>query len=958
MYHSTYSQDVDIKIFNNRDGCHIPEVLCTHADSRQLLWVGGIDGITKFDGTQFTNYDTKEGLNDTYVYTISESRQGNLWVGTRRGISRFDGRRFTNFTYGASKVLQDPIKKIIQLSNGAIYGCSHDGLFAVDLKRRILRKILSIPIRDMEANPKDRVLYLATKKGLIRLKGGKADYLNSRQNIHTLTFHQQKLWYATHSGLNGLQKQSIHLSLAIPDNPTVLWQRNGRPLLIQRNGILLDASCSPARSIDIREEILNGEIIHAALDKQGNIWLCTSTGLVRVSRVDYALIPFPSQNQSPVTAIGMDASGNLLIGTLRGLFIKYNNSWKSFIPGKVSDDAFITCIKRIGKKTYVGTYSGNVFEFERGKFKPVIGSKGSQCVYDIGQDKNGHLWICRGSDVLQFKGGKVIHHQLGKGYTQKAVVRSNGEVWFANFSRLKIFKNGVFREIMSNHKHSGAYVGLSEDHNGQMWIGTYGNGIYAYQNGVRTHISKQNGLCDDYVSSLCFDQRKRILWVGTSNGISKIKLGNDSEVLSIDDFLNEPNSEHFTCVQNAVMTDEMGFTWFGVGQALYRFSPTEKRDYPSHSALRIRNILVNNQPLKPKATEIQDKWFNIPLNPPFTYNQKDISFQICHIDLSQKPDYQYSWKLEGYQNSWTPWQPHDQATFTNLPSGKYVFYARTKRKNGNVVYSPPYSFRITLPFYLSSGFAILVFVGLVVSFVFVNNKRMKKIRKRELGELDNRRKLAESELKALRAQMNPHFMFNSLNAIQDLILHKELDESGLLIADFSKLMRMILENSLQKKITLEREIEFLKLYLTFEQLRFGDHFQTELSMDEGIDDFNLFLPSMMIQPFVENAINHGLMHRNGNGKLTISFGTLLRENTLMLKCTIEDNGVGRKRADELRKQRNLPYESLSTNITKDRVELLNSIHGKDSVRICIMDLSGEVQTGTRVEIEIAQNFET
>jgi LytS/YehU family sensor histidine kinase len=218
----------------------------------------------------------------------------------------------------------------------------------------------------------------------------------------------------------------------------------------------------------------------------------------------------------------------------------------------------------------------------------------------------------------------------------------------------------------------------------------------------------------------------------------------------------------------------------------------------------------------------------------------------------------------------------------------------------------------------------------------------------------NFQKLAESELKALRAQMNPHFMFNTINSIQELVLGNDDRTARIYFADFAKMMRMILENSTQKLITLEKEIDFLNLYLSFEKVRFKDKFELKLIVDEILETSLLKLPSMLIQPFIENAINHGLLHKESNGKLEVKFEQIDFENEVFLKCTIEDNGIGREAAMKLNKWRVKQHQSISTTVNSERIEILNTIMENKKFYLFITDLKeGETATGTKVELLIS-----
>jgi Histidine kinase len=212
------------------------------------------------------------------------------------------------------------------------------------------------------------------------------------------------------------------------------------------------------------------------------------------------------------------------------------------------------------------------------------------------------------------------------------------------------------------------------------------------------------------------------------------------------------------------------------------------------------------------------------------------------------------------------------------------------------------------------------------------------------------RQAAELEMQALRAQMNPHFIFNCLSSINRFILKNESKTASNYLTRFSRLIRMVLINSTKQIITLEDDLQMLRLYLEMEQMRFKDAFEFSITYQNVIDDDNIFIPPLLIQPFCENAIWHGLMHRDGPGKLEINLGL---ENNI-LHCTITDNGVGREKAEEIKSKSAEKEKSMGLKITTDRLALLNKEKGVNtSYKIeDLYDEEGQA-AGTKVELMIS-----
>ncbi|MGB1041403.1 MAG: tetratricopeptide repeat-containing sensor histidine kinase, partial [Flavobacteriales bacterium] len=246
----------------------------------------------------------------------------------------------------------------------------------------------------------------------------------------------------------------------------------------------------------------------------------------------------------------------------------------------------------------------------------------------------------------------------------------------------------------------------------------------------------------------------------------------------------------------------------------------------------------------------------------------------------------------------------------------------------------------------------LFFSVIVLGLLFYIFNRLKLISKKnkELDEaymlLEESKKyeLAASNLKALKSQMNPHFIFNSLNSIQDLIIKNEKETSYDYIVLFAELVRSSLNNSNNDFIPIEEEIEFLEVYLKLEKLRFGEEFNYEIITNE-VDD--IYIPSLIIQPFLENALLHGLMHKKGDKKLTIEF-KLDKE----LTCIITDNGVGRKEAKRIKDRRGNSHESFAMNSIKERLELLSE-RFNNNYEFKVEDLfEYDIPTGTRIILSI------
>jgi LytS/YehU family sensor histidine kinase len=218
--------------------------------------------------------------------------------------------------------------------------------------------------------------------------------------------------------------------------------------------------------------------------------------------------------------------------------------------------------------------------------------------------------------------------------------------------------------------------------------------------------------------------------------------------------------------------------------------------------------------------------------------------------------------------------------------------------------------------------------------------------------LEIKKLLAESQLMALRAQMNPHFVFNCLNSIQECIVTQKYGDASLYLNKFSKLFRSVLNNSGKVMISLADEIEVLELYLSLEHMRFEKSFDYRIEVEEDMEVEEILVPSMLLQPYVENALWHGLMHKERDRMLFIQFKKL---NEDVFQCVVDDNGIGREKALQLKEQQNNTRRHVSKGmtITKERVELLQLQGQHASLQIIDKYNQDGDPTGTKVIVELS-----
>lgn len=320
-------------------------------------------------------------------------------------------------------------------------------------------------------------------------------------------------------------------------------------------------------------------------------------------------------------------------------------------------------------------------------------------------------------------------------------------------------------------------------------------------------------------------------------------------------------------------------------------------------ALRFNSIFVNDKPLGNQKT----------LN--FRYDQRKFSFTFVSPTLKNRENIQYFYKLSGYEKNWNIGSfGANTITYNALAPGTY--YLMVKAANhGAFTKKLIYTFTIAKPFYFHwwfIGLCALIFMS-VVWVIYRYQLRIQQKKSKLINELN------ASKLTAIQSQMNPHFIFNSLNSIQDLVLKGDVDNSYTFITKFSDLIRRTLNYSDKDFIDFEQEIKLLELYLSLEKLRFKSDLLYTINTN-GIED--VLVPPMLIQPFIENALLHGLLHQEGRKELTIDFK--LKDNLI---CIIQDNGIGREKSREIKLRKGSRHESFSSEAIKKRFAILSQHFG-------------------------------
>ena len=345
-----------------------------------------------------------------------------------------------------------------------------------------------------------------------------------------------------------------------------------------------------------------------------------------------------------------------------------------------------------------------------------------------------------------------------------------------------------------------------------------------------------------------------------------------------------------------------------------------------------------------------------------SYKQNFFSFEFAALNYDHPEKNQYDYQLIDFDKKVVHNGTNRVISYTNVPPGNYTLKV-TASNNDGVWNKTGFELELIIipPFWATWWFKTIVALVLVGSVLLFFRLRENRIRKEEARQTAINKQIAEIKMMALRSQMNPHFIFNSLNSIQHFITTHEKEEALNYLSKFSKLIRKILENSRQNTVSVSNELELLKLYIQLEQLRFSNKFDYHITVDEKIDIENTEIPPLLIQPYIENAIQHGLINKNDKGDLWLS----LERNNGLLVCKIEDNGIGRDKAQEIEQKKISRHVALGIKVTNERISTLSDLLDY-KIDVVIEDLYKTQQyaeealqaTGTRVTISIPVKEET
>lgn len=547
--------------------------------------------------------------------------------------------------------------------------------------------------------------------------------------------------------------------------------------------------------------------------------------------------------------------------------------------------------------------------------KPVTYKVGMQVVNESGTPLR--------SDSLTVRNFNLLAGRSGKMYSDMS-----GRIWISGPDGFYYWQQGRLVKVEMTGQVAAMAADFCDDGKGGVYICLQNEGIYHWKNGViRRLFENEPRTVIPSCRRMIFAGGR--LWLATMNGII---------------CANPATGKVFTVrINDGLLSNDIqdlagfnGEIWVASLQGISVLPVAYEPQSRSAPVPFLTAVTVNGKNTDPNKYSV------------FSFDENNLTFRFDAFDYRSRDLLHYKYRLVGLSNDWVENNgARNFAVFQELPPGDYRFELLAFNDQGQSAARPmQYSFRVKRPWWTQWWFRLMAGLLLVAGVYLIIRRTLEQRRRKEKMEQD----LRISQLASLKAQMNPHFMFNALNSIQDFILLNDKVNANVYLGKFSDLMRMVLDMSNRPAVTLANEIKALQLYLELEALRFEDSFTYHIEVGENLEPSEWKLPGMIIQPFVENAIKHGLLHKRGDRRLHVSFR--LSEENRQLQVTIEDNGIGRAEAGRINSNRVQRHTSFATGATSRRLMLLNK--DKNQIQIRYTDLMNDTgkPAGTRVELRI------
>lgn len=972
-----------VKQYMASDGLPDSYTLNVYQDQKQYLWVGTYSGMSRFDGISFTNFGVHNGFTDLYINHIVEFDQ-RLWIGNRTSIGYFENNTYVKTGFEDSTNLYF-VFGFAEVMPGKLWVFTSKGLYewngSIWIKNRIIPTSKEqLCISAVRLN--DQVYFCYNNRLIVRYKNGAIKTIMSSPGnkpfFTEMKLFGNELYILTKQGLAKLKNdQLIPLFAAQLRQKTIsFFYRDSEKrfwIAAREDGLLVSEPGNEqelAHKIDMRVTLVSA----ICEDRGHNIWVTEYTGLLKIrqSFFSFPVLPgtfsnshsyVPFKNATGQLHIYDDKNGLMRLNgnklQLQNFGFKKNNSGPDntthLLSDIVTDDKDNYWLSARNLKLIKVNAKGQQKEMRMPAEQQEI-SNASVLVWWPALRKNlcgnNRLYIIENDSLQEFK-PKNSNQPLE--FITRMLALQNGNL-LVNCRKTGLWlltpAGNAYMLSKQLKTEPDGRLNFTEDQSGKVWIAYTGKGLhrYVWSNDTallkETEVTALQGLPNDIVEAMTIDHKNR-LWAATLSGLVVMDTlpGTSGKSFIIYNVGKTQGLDFNVYIGfSKLITDSSGDIWLCNSNNIIRFHPGLLNVYAMAPVTHIEQLLLNMKKADwSRWSKSSDPYFMLPQNLSLPYNQNTLTFSFKGINYNSDEKVWYSYKLEGVDSIWSPPSLSNSISFIKLTPGHFKFMIRSR--NSNSPWSEPaqFSFTVKEPFWGTFWFRALAI--LITSFILAWIFRMQLLRVRKRAALQSQ--LHNLEMKALKAQMNPHFIYNALNSIQSLVMDKRNEEAQDYMVKFSRLLRQVLNHSEANVITLDKELSSLSIYIELEALRLHYSLQYFIDVDEKIITEKEWLPPLILQPFVENALWHGLSNKQGDKILTIH----ITEDDEWLICTITDNGIGRKKKDtaEMLFRDKGPR---GTDITRGRLATFNQTSADEAVQIIDLKNEDDSPAGTSVILKV------
>ena len=973
-----WAQQFGFNQYTPKEGLAQSQVRAIAQDSSGLLWLGTLGGASRFDGHAFRNYALQEGLPDAQVNAMLCASDGTVWMGAGGSLVAVQGER-TRVVGLPAEARDARILCLAEPRPGELLiGTDGAGLFL--LAGGVLRPLPGFPsdtastVRALLPLKDGRVI-VGTRAGAYQLSGGRCMPLPLGEGQESVSALAEDaggvLWFGTFGdGLFGLAPGG---GMVHHDESTGLLQGNVRALLADRTGRLWVGSKfginivekDRVKAYTVHQGMPNDNVWCLFQDADGGVWIGTDgAGLLRYAGERFVTWTVADGLCSDlVMAMVEDGAGDLWLGTYGDGVCRLDGMAQLTTLEGLPNNTVWCGLAAKDSSLWFGTTDGLV-RLKRGRpqtLGPEQALRGTR-VLALHEDADGAIWCGtrEGAAILRPDGEVRWIGQDERSLLRsvRSIIRVGPHHWLATDQGLvRVGADGTRRWASTDGLCDNTVQCLAVDGAGRIWAGTTNGLSCVAPDAPPRTIRLGPDFGSNYVD-LLISGADGLIWAGTNNGLYRFDPDSLLQgVGSTDHFTSVDGLRGVECNLNAVHMDRKGRLFFGTNAGLVMHDPARgpaalPRSAPIGRITGLRSFMLRTD-WKGQCDSV-DTRTGLPVGLDLVYRKNHLTFDYTAVDLAEPDRVRFQYRLSGFDADWLPPTDARFASYSNLPHGSYRFELRATR-NG-VHWGPPTAFAFTIapPFWSRWWFFTLCALAIALAtWAVMHFRALRRQRHEKTRQLLLRSRMLQLEQQALNANMNRHFIFNALNSIQFYINRQDRAAANRYLTSFAKLIRKNLDASRNDTTSLAEELERLELYLVLEHMRFKDKFRYEIVVDPSVDTRTIELPAMMLQPYVENSIWHGILPMDRSGLVSIRVGPGIAGH---VRISVLDDGIGVETSRERKSGRPADHISRGIEITKGRADVLRRLELAD-IRIKGPDQlhgpdGGPAGTGVTIELPI------